>query len=110
RVSSGFRNRRLGFAVTQRRSTRQLRQATMSLKPQKEFSAPGRAAWLWRRFRKGVPASASPIRGRLYRDKQFAALFPRRGQPAESPWRLALATALQLNGNVLAASYNRPPQ
>jgi len=25
----------------------------------------------------------------------FAALFPRRGQPAEAPWRLALVTVMQ---------------
>lgn len=28
-------------------------------------------------------------------DETFAALFPRRGQPAESPWRLALVTVFQ---------------
>ena len=33
--------------------------------------------------------------GSLYRDDQFADLFPRRGQPADSPARLALASVLQ---------------
>lgn len=33
--------------------------------------------------------------GVLYDDVQFAALFPRRGQPAEAPWRLALVSVLQ---------------
>ena len=33
--------------------------------------------------------------GTIYEDRQFAALFPRRGQPAEAPARLALATVLQ---------------
>lgn len=33
--------------------------------------------------------------GALYRDEQFAALFPTRGQPAAAPGRLALATVLQ---------------
>jgi transposase len=33
--------------------------------------------------------------GTLYHDVQFSALFPRRGQPAETPARLALATVLQ---------------
>ena len=28
--------------------------------------------------------------GTFYQDEQFASLFPSRGQPAESPWRLAL--------------------
>src|SRR5579862_9911652 len=33
--------------------------------------------------------------GTLYEDPQFADLFPRRGQPAESPWRLALTLVMQ---------------
>jgi transposase len=33
--------------------------------------------------------------GAIYHDAQFAALFPTRGQPAEAPARLALATVLQ---------------
>jgi transposase len=33
--------------------------------------------------------------GAIYQDEAFAALFPRRGQPAEAPWRLALTTVLQ---------------
>jgi transposase len=33
--------------------------------------------------------------GNLYHDAQCAALFPRRGQPAEAPARLALVTVLQ---------------
>src|SRR4051794_25404540 len=33
--------------------------------------------------------------GAIYRDEQFAALFPDRGQPALSPARLALVTVLQ---------------
>jgi transposase len=33
--------------------------------------------------------------GPLYHDAQFTALFPRRGQPAETPARLALVTVLQ---------------
>src|SRR6476661_4257980 len=33
--------------------------------------------------------------GTLYYDAQFTALFPTRGQPAEAPARLALATVLQ---------------
>ena len=31
----------------------------------------------------------------IYADASFATLFPRRGQPAASPWRLALATVFQ---------------
>jgi len=33
--------------------------------------------------------------GSIYEDEAFAELFPRRGQPAEAPWRLALVTVLQ---------------
>ncbi len=33
--------------------------------------------------------------GTLYRDQDFAALFPRHSQPAWSPWRLALITVYQ---------------
>jgi transposase len=33
--------------------------------------------------------------GSIYRDEQFADLFPSRGQPAEAPWRLALVTVFQ---------------
>ena len=31
----------------------------------------------------------------VFQDQLFASLFPRRGQPAEAPWRLALITVLQ---------------
>jgi transposase len=33
--------------------------------------------------------------GAIYNDQLFAALFPSRGQPAASPWRLALITVMQ---------------
>jgi transposase len=33
--------------------------------------------------------------GTIYEDHLFAALFPARGQPAASPWRLALTTVMQ---------------
>jgi transposase len=33
--------------------------------------------------------------GTVFEDRQFATLFPDRGQPAEAPWRLALVTVLQ---------------
>jgi transposase len=35
------------------------------------------------------------VLGSIYTDQDFADLFPRRGQPAEAPWRLALVTELQ---------------
>ena len=33
--------------------------------------------------------------GTIYDDAAFAELYPRRGQPAEAPWRLALVTLMQ---------------
>lgn len=33
--------------------------------------------------------------GPIYMDEQFSGLFPLQGQPAESPWRLALVTIMQ---------------
>jgi len=39
--------------------------------------------------------AAADALGEVFTDGAFAALFPRRGQPALAPWRLALATVLQ---------------
>ena len=33
--------------------------------------------------------------GEVFQDELFTSLFPRRGQPAEAPWRLAMITVLQ---------------
>ncbi len=33
--------------------------------------------------------------GTIFDDTLFAPLFPRRGQPASAPWRLALVTIIQ---------------
>jgi transposase len=38
--------------------------------------------------------------GTLYTDEDFAALYPRCGQPAWSPWQLALVTVLQFAENL----------
>lgn len=38
--------------------------------------------------------------GTLYSDADFASLYPRRGQPAETPWRLALITVMQFVENL----------
>ena len=47
-------------------------------------------------FQKGYPyLAAADVLGEVFTDGAFAALFPRRGQPALAPWRLALATILQ---------------
>ena len=39
--------------------------------------------------------------GSLYHDAQFTALFPRRGQPAEAPARLALVPAHRCRKNTI---------
>ena len=33
--------------------------------------------------------------GRIYTDEDFADLYPKEGQPAEAPWRLALVSVMQ---------------
>jgi transposase len=38
--------------------------------------------------------------GVLFKDADFAELFPRRGQPALVPWRLALITVMQFLENL----------
>jgi transposase len=38
--------------------------------------------------------------GTVFTDEDFAALYPRRGQPAVAPWRLALVTVLQFVENL----------
>jgi len=38
--------------------------------------------------------------GTVYADEQFADLYPQCGQPAESPWRLALVTVMQYAENL----------
>lgn len=38
--------------------------------------------------------------GAIWEDEDFAELFPRRGQPALAPWRLALVTVMQFAENL----------
>jgi transposase len=69
----------------------------MSLHPQEPSSAPEETSRIARAaFPKGTLClHIADALGAIYKDQQFAALFPRRGQPAEAPGRLALATVLQ---------------
>jgi transposase len=69
----------------------------MSLQHQKDFSIPGQTRRVaLAAFPKGCAClRVGDVLGCVYQDKQFAALFSRRGQPAEAPGRLALATVLQ---------------
>lgn len=47
-------------------------------------------------FPKGTPYMAMrDALGAIFEDEDFAALFPRRGQPAMAPWKLALVTVMQ---------------
>jgi transposase len=69
----------------------------MSLKPAAIEPVPEETA---RVARIAFPTGALAIEvrdslGTIYQDDLFVDLFPRRGQPAEAPWRLALVTILQ---------------
>jgi transposase len=69
----------------------------MSLQPQEVPPVPDETR---RVARAAFPKSNVYIRmrdalGAIYHDQLFAPLFPTRGQPAVSPWRLALATIMQ---------------
>ena len=69
----------------------------MSLKPTPIGPVPELTAYVARAaFPDGNPyLSVRDALGTFYDDERFAALFPERGQPAETPWRLALVTVLQ---------------
>jgi transposase len=69
----------------------------MSLQPQEEFRIPDQTRCVaLAAFPKGCAClRVGDVLGCVYQDKQFASLFPRRGQPAEAPGRLALVTVLQ---------------
>ncbi len=69
----------------------------MSLHPEPIGPVPEETA---RVARAAFPAGNPYLRIRdelqvLVEDRDLAHLFPKRGQPAESPWRLALVTVLQ---------------
>ena len=69
----------------------------MSLQPQPAYPIPDETR---RVAHAAFPKGALCLRlvevlGQLYRDDQFAAWFPTRGQPAASPARLALVLVLQ---------------
>lgn len=69
----------------------------MSLHPQSPPLIPAETERVARAaFPKGsLPMHMADALGPLFEDQQFTALFARRGQPAEAPARLALATLLQ---------------
>ena len=50
---------------------------------------------------KGTPATRlRDALGPIYHDEAFADLFPKRGRPAEAPWRLAMVLVLQAMENL----------
>ena len=69
----------------------------MSLKPQAIGPIPEETARIARAaYPKGnIYLQLRDTLGTIYEDEQFADLFPQRGQPAETPWRLALVCVLQ---------------
>jgi transposase len=69
----------------------------MSLQPQEVPPVPEETCRIARAaFPKGnVYIRMRDALGAIYQDQLFAPLFPTRGQPAASPWRLALTTIMQ---------------
>jgi transposase len=69
----------------------------MSMKPQEISPVPEETARVARAANpKGnVYMHMRDELGSIYEDHMFVDLFPRRGQPAEAPWRLALVTVMQ---------------
>ena len=69
----------------------------MSLRPAEIAPVPAATAQVAAAaFPKGCPAMRMRDElGAVYNDRMFASLYPARGQPAHSPWRLALVTVLQ---------------
>ena len=74
----------------------------MSLQPQVVYLVPQETARVARAaFPKGnVYIRMRDSLGMIYDDPMFAALFPRQGQPAASPFRLALTLVMQFAENV----------
>jgi transposase len=68
----------------------------MSLQPQEVSPVPDETRRIARAvFPKGnVYIRMRDALGAIYQDQLFAPLFPTRGQPAASPWRLALTTIM----------------
>jgi transposase len=74
----------------------------MSLRPTTCAEVPASTAAVARvAFPRGNPyLRLRDALGTVFSDAQFAPLFPSRGQPAETPWRLALVTLLQFAENL----------
>lgn len=69
----------------------------MSLQPEVDYAVPEQTAQV---ARAAFPNGTLCLQifdqlGTIFRDHDFADLFPQRGQPAQAPFRLALVTLLQ---------------
>jgi len=71
--------------------------STMSLKPQAICPVPPETVRVARAaYPKGnIYLHLRDTLGRIYTDEDFADLYPKDGQPAEAPWRLALVSVMQ---------------
>jgi len=74
----------------------------MSLKPQAICPVPQETARVARTvFSKGnLSMQMRDVLGSIYTDEDFVDLFPKEGQPAQAPWRLALVTVMQFVENL----------
>lgn len=74
----------------------------MSLKAQAIDQVPKETARIARAvYPKGnVYMQMRDVLGNIYTDEDFVDLFPKEGQPAEAPWRLALVTVMQFVENL----------
>jgi len=74
----------------------------MSLKPQAICPVPPETVRVARAaYPKGnIYLQLRDTLGRIYTDEDFADLYPKDGQPAEAPWRLALVSVMQFLENL----------
>jgi transposase len=74
----------------------------MSLKAHTICPVPGETARIARAAypRGNMYMQMRDVLGSIYTDEDFAELFPKEGQPAEAPWRLALVTVMQFVENL----------
>lgn len=74
----------------------------MSLKPQAMCPVPQETVRVARAvYPKGnLCMQMRDVLGSIYTDGDFADLFPKEGQPAQAPWRLALVTVMQFVENL----------
>lgn len=81
----------------------------MSLKAQAMGPVPAETARVARAaYPKGnIYLHLRDVLGRIYHDEDFVALFPKEGQPAQTPWRLALVTVMQCAGEPFRSSRRR---